>query len=207
MRFPLRRRRSEMRRTGRELHDAAIDTESGMLVSQVIMFFIVLTAGATLHRAGITDVQTADQAARALRPLAGPLAYFLFALGIVGTGMLGVPVLAGSAAYAVAEAGAFKGGMDEKPKGAKEFYGVMVVAMVLGMILALTPLNPMKMLVWSAVMNGVLAPPLIVIILLVCNNEKIMGKETNGLWLNVLGWAAAVLMGGAAIAMLASFFM
>lgn len=207
MRFPMRRRRSEMRRTGRELHDAAIDTESGMLVSQVIMFFIVLTAGATLHRAGITDVQTADQAARALRPLAGPLAYFLFTLGIVGTGMLGVPVLAGSAAYAIAEAGAFKGGMDQKPKGAKEFYGVMVVAMVLGMILALTPLNPMKMLVWSAVMNGVLAPPLIVIILLVCNNEKIMGKETNGVWLNVLGWAAAVLMGGAAIAMIASFFM
>ncbi|HEY5086689.1 MAG TPA: Nramp family divalent metal transporter [Gemmatimonadaceae bacterium] len=206
-RFPMRRRRSEMRRTGRELKDAAVDTEAGMFVSQLIMFFIILTAGATLHRAGITDVQTADQAAIALRPLAGPLAYWLFALGIIGTGMLGVPVLAGSAAYAVAEAGAFKGGMDEKPDGARVFYSVMAVAMVVGTILALTKLNAMKMLLWSAVMNGVLAPPLIVIILMVCNNEKIMGRHKNGIWLNVLGWAAAALMGVAAIAMIASFFL
>lgn len=206
-RFPMRRRRGEMRRTGRELNDAAVDTESGMFVSQLIMFFIVLTAGATLHKAGITDVQTADQAAIALRPLAGPLAYWLFALGIVGTGMLGVPVLAGSAAYAIAEAGAFKGGMDEKPDDARMFYGVMVIAMVVGTILALTKLNAMKMLLWSAVMNGVLAPPLIVIILMVCNNEKIMGRYKNGVWLNVLGWAAAALMGVAAIAMIASFFL
>lgn len=178
-----------------------------MFTSQVIMFFIILTAGATLHQAGITDVQTADQAAIALRPLAGPLAYWLFALGIIGTGMLGVPVLAGSAAYAVAEAGAFKGGMDEKPDGARVFYGVMATAMVMGTILALTKLNAMKMLLWSAVMNGVLAPPLIVIILLVCNNATIMGRYKNGTMLNVLGWAAAVLMGVAAIAMIASFFM
>lgn len=206
-RFPMRRRRGELRRTGRELRDAAVDTESGMLVSQVIMFFIVLTAGATLHKAGITDVQTADQAALALKPLAGPLAYWLFALGIVGTGMLGVPVLAGSAAYAVAEAGAFKGGMDEKPDGARVFYGVMAVAMIVGTILALLKLNAMKLLLWSAVLNGVLAPPLIVIILFVCNNDKIMGKYRNGRWLNVLGWAAAVLMGAAAIAMIVSFFL
>jgi NRAMP (natural resistance-associated macrophage protein)-like metal ion transporter len=206
-RFPTRRRNGQMRRTGRELKDAAVDTESGMLVSQTIMFFIVLTAGATLNKAGITDVQSADQAAAALRPLAGPLAYWLFALGIIGTGMLGVPVLAGSAAYAIAEAGAFKGGMDEKPDTARVFYSVMAIAMVMGTILALTKINAMKMLVWSAVMNGVLAPPLIVIILLVCNNEKIMGKYRNGLLLNVLGWSAAALMGLAAIAMIASFFM
>ena len=206
-RFPLRRRRSELRRTGRELHDAALDTQSGMVVSQLIMFFIILTAGATLHKAGITDVQTSDQAALALRPLAGPLAYWLFALGIIGTGMLGVPVLAGSAAYAIAEAGAFKGGMDEKPHGARMFYGVMAVSMVVGMLLALTKFNAMKMLLWSAVLNGVLAPPLIVIILLVCNNAKIMGKYKNGVVLNILGWIAALLMGGAAIAMFASFFM
>jgi len=178
-----------------------------MFVSQVIMFFIILTAGATLNKAGITDVQSADQAAIALRPLAGPLAYWLFALGIIGTGMLGVPVLAGSAAYAIAEAGAFKGGMDEKPDGARVFYGVMVIAMVMGTVLALTRLNAMKLLVWSAVMNGVLAPPLIVIILMVCNNEKIMGRYRNGMLLNVLGWAAAVLMGAAAVAMVVSFFM
>jgi NRAMP (natural resistance-associated macrophage protein)-like metal ion transporter len=205
-RFPMRRRRSEMRRTGRELKDAAVDTESGMFVSQLIMYFIILTAGATLHQAGITDVQTADQAASALRPLAGPLAYWLFALGIIGTGMLGVPVLAGSAAYAIAEAGAFKGGMDEKPDSARVFYGVMAVAMVVGMILALVRINAMKLLLWSAVMNGVLAPPLIVIILVVSNNEKIMGRYTNGVLLNVLGWIAAVLMAVAAVAMVVTFF-
>jgi NRAMP (natural resistance-associated macrophage protein)-like metal ion transporter len=205
-RFPLRRRRGEMRRTGRELKDAAVDTESGMFVSQLIMFFIILTAGATLHKSGITDVQTADEAARALRPF-GLMAYWLFALGIIGTGMLGVPVLAGSAAYAVAEAGAFKGGMDEKPDSARVFYGVMAIAMVMGTILALTRINAMKMLLWSAVMNGVLAPPLIVIILMVCNNEKIMGKYKNGIWLNALGWAGAALMGFAAVAMITSFFL
>jgi NRAMP (natural resistance-associated macrophage protein)-like metal ion transporter len=207
MRFPMRRRRGELRRTGRELKDAAVDTESGMFVSQIIMFFIVLTAGATLHKAGITDVQTADQAALALKPLAGPLAYWLFALGIIGTGMLGVPVLAGSAAYAIAEAGNFKGGLDEKPDGARMFYGMMAVAMVVGTMLALTKLNAMKMLLWSAVMNGVLAPPLIVIILFVCNNEGIMGKYKNGKLLNTLGWIAAALMAAAAIAMIVSFFM
>jgi NRAMP (natural resistance-associated macrophage protein)-like metal ion transporter len=206
-RFPLRRRRGEMRRTRRELEDAAVDTESGMFVSQIIMFFIILTAGATLHKAGITDVQSADQAAIALRPIAGPLAYWLFALGIIGTGMLGVPVLAGSAAYAIAEAGAFKGGMDEKPDTARMFYGVMAIAMIVGTLLALTKLNAMKMLLWSAVMNGVLAPPLIVIILMVCNNEKIMGRHRNGPWLNTLGSVAAVLMGAGAIAMIASFFL
>ena len=115
-------------------------------------------------------------------------------------------MLAGSAAYAIAEAGAFKGGMDEKPDGARVFYGVMAIAMVVGTVLALTSLNAMKMLVWSAVMNGVLAPPLIVIILMVCNNETIMGRYKNGRLLNVLGWTAAVLMGVGAIAMIVSFF-
>ena len=205
-RFPTRRRHGDLRRTGRELSDAAVDTESGMVVSQVIMFFIILTAGATLNKAGITDVQSADQAAIALRPLAGSLAYWLFALGIIGTGMLGVPVLAGSAAYAIAEAGAFKGGMDAKPDAARVFYGVMAIAMVMGTFLALTGLNAIKMLVWSAVMNGVLAPPLIVIILMVCNNEKIMGRYKNGKLLNFLGWAAAILMAVAAVAMVVSFF-
>ena len=176
-----------------------------MFISQLIMYFIILTAGATLHVAGTTDVQTAAQAAQALRPLAGPLAYWLFALGIIGVGMLGVPVLAGSAAYAVAEAGAFRGGMDEKPRTAREFYGVMTVAMIVGMILALLHLNAMKLLLWSAVVNGVLAPPLVIIILFVCNNERIMGRYRNRTMLNVLGWITAILMSAAAIAMLVSF--
>lgn len=175
-----------------------------MFVSQIIMYFIILTAGATLHRAGVTDVQTADQAAMALRPVAGPLAYWLFALGIIGTGMLAVPVLAGSAAYAVAEAAGWGRGMDEKPSAAREFYGVMAVSMVVGMILALTGFNAIKLLLWSAVVNGLLAPPLIIIILLVCNNKEIMGDHRNGAVLNTLGGIAAVLMSIAAVAMVVS---
>lgn len=199
-RFPLRRRRA----TTRELKDASVDTYAGMFVSQIIMYFIILTAGATLHRAGVTDVQTADQAAMALRPVAGPLAYWLFALGIIGTGMLAVPVLAGSAAYAVAEAAGWGRGMDEKPSAAREFYGVMAVSMVVGMILALTGFNAIKLLLWSAVVNGLLAPPLIIIILLVCNNKEIMGDHRNGAVLNTLGGIAAVLMSVAAVALVVS---
>ncbi len=204
--FPFRRRHSDWRETDRELKDAAIDTNAGMFVSQIIMYFIVLTAGATLHKAGITDVNSADQAAAALRPLAGPLAYWLFAAGIIGVGMLGVPVLAGSAAYAIAEAGKFEGGMDMKFESAREFYGVMAIAMVVGMVLALLHVNAIKMLLWSAVVNGVLAPPLIVIILVICNNDKIMGKHRNGTLINIFGGLAALLMGVAAIAMIASLF-
>lgn len=202
MRFPHRRRRA----MGREIRDARLDTWVGMIASEIIMFFIILTAGATLHTHGLTDVQTASQAAAALRPVAGPLAYWLFAFGLVGTGMLGVPVLAGSAAYAVAESAGWERGMDEKPHTAKEFYGVMAIAMLIGTLLALLHINAIKLLLWSAVANGVLAPPLIVIILLVCNNASIMGEYRNGRTANVLGWVAAVLMTGAAVAMIVSFF-
>lgn len=201
LRFPYRRRRS----VGREVRDATVDTWVGMLASQLIMYFIILTAGATLHSMGVTDVQTADQAAAALRPAAGASASLLFALGIIGTGMLGVPVLAGSAAYAVAEAAGWERGMDEKPHAAKEFYGVMVVAMLIGTLLALLHINAIKLLLWSAVANGVLAPPLIVIILLVCSNGTIMGRYRNGRAANALGWIAAVLMTGAVLAMIVSF--
>jgi len=201
MRFPFRRRRA----LGREVRDARLDTWVGMLASEVIMYFIILTAGATLHQSGVTDVQTAAQAAAALRPAAGSLASWLFALGIVGTGLLGVPVLAGSAAYAVSEAAGWERGMDEKPHAAKEFYGVMAIAMLIGTLLALLRINAIKLLLWSAVANGVLAPPLIVIILFVCNNDTVMGKYRNGRTANVLGWIAAVLMTAAAIAMIVSF--
>lgn len=202
VRFPRRRRRA----LTRELKDASLDTYAGMGVSQIIMYSIILTAGATLHPAGLTDVQTADQAARALRPVAGPLAYWLFALGIIGTGMLGVPVLAGSAAYAVAEAAGWGRGMDEKPRAAREFYAVMIVSMVIGMALALTGFNSIKLLVWSAVVNGLLAPPLIIIILLVSNNRAIMGEHRNGVVLNSLGITAAALMSVAAVALVVSLF-
>jgi Mn2+/Fe2+ NRAMP family transporter len=188
----------------RELRSSEHDVNTGMFISNLIMYFIILTAGATLHHAGITDVQTASQAATALRPLAGPLAAWLFSFGIIGTGMLGVPVLAGSAAYAVAEAAAWKRGMDETVHTASHFYSVIGLAMLIGMALAFGKANAIKLLFWSAVVNGLLAPPLIVIILVVCNNQKIMHQYKNGRALNILGGAAAVLMTGAALGVLVS---
>ena len=190
----------------RELRAAARDVNAGMFFSNAIMYFIILTAAATLNRAGITDVQTAQQAAQALRPLAGRGAALLFTLGLVGTGMLGVPVLAGSAAYAVAEAAAWRAGMDEKVHTARQFYGVIAFAMLLGMALNFAHVNAIKLLIWSAVINGLLAPPLIAIILVVCNNQKVMGAHRNGRTLNVLGVLATLLMTGAGLALIASWF-
>jgi Mn2+/Fe2+ NRAMP family transporter len=177
-----------------------------MLFSNLIMYFIILTAGSTLHRAGITNVQTAEQAAMALRPIAGNAASLLFTLGLVGTGMLGVPVLAGSAAYAVAEAAAWRAGMDEKVHNARQFYGVIAVAMIVGMFLNFAHVNAIRLLIWSAVINGLLAPPLIGIVLVVCNNEKVMGQHRNGRGLNVLGGFAVAIMTIAAVALIVSWF-
>jgi NRAMP (natural resistance-associated macrophage protein)-like metal ion transporter len=188
----------------RELRSATRDVNAGMLFSNAIMYFIILTAAATLHGAGMTDVQTADQAAAALRPLAGRGASLLFTAGLVGTGMLGIPVLAGSAAYAVAEAAAWRAGLDEKVHTARQFYGVIAVAMLAGMALSFAHVNAIRLLIWSAVVNGLLAPPLILIILVVCNNERVMGAHRNGRGLNVLGALCALLMSGAAIALIVS---
>jgi Mn2+/Fe2+ NRAMP family transporter len=190
----------------RELRSARRDVNAGMFVSNLIMYFIILTAGATLHPAGQTDIQTAEQAAAALKPIAGPAAALLFSIGLVGTGMLAIPVLAGSAAYAIAEGAAWRSGMDERPRSAKHFYGVIAVAMLLGMCLAFLRASAIKMLVWAAVINGLLAPPMIILILLVCNNERIMGRYRNGGWLNALGGLAAVLMTGAAAGLIVSWF-
>jgi len=189
----------------RELRTAARDVNAGMLFSNAIMYFIILTAAATLHRAGMTDVQTAEQAAAALKPLAGAGASWLFAAGLVGTGMLGVPVLAGSGAYAIAEAAAWRAGMDEKVHTARQFYAVIAVAMLVGMVLNFAHVNAIRLLIWSAIINGLLAPPLIAIILVVCNNERVMGCHKNGIGLNLLGGAAAVLMTGAAVALVVSW--
>lgn len=188
--------------TREELRAVFKDTVIGMSFSNLIMYFIILTTGATLFVAGQRDIQTARQAAEALRPLAGNAAYLLFSVGLIGTGFLGVPVLAGSAAYAVAEAGAWRGGMNERPRMAKKFYGVVAVAMFAGMAMDYVGLDAIKMLFWSAVLNGVLAPPLIVIILLVCNNPRVMGEHVNGKLMNALGITAALVMSGAALAML-----
>jgi NRAMP (natural resistance-associated macrophage protein)-like metal ion transporter len=189
----------------RELRAAARDVNAGMVFSNLIMYFIILTAGATLHRAGITNVQTAEQAATALRPVAGSAAALLFTVGLVGTGMLGVPVLAGSAAYAIAEAAAWRAGMDEKVHNARQFYGVIAVAMVVGMLLNFAHVNAIKLLIGSAVINGLLAPPLMAIVLVVCNNEKVMGQHRNRPLMNILGGFGVLLMTVAAIALVFSF--
>ena len=194
------------RAIARELRTVRRDVYTGMFVSNLIMYFIILTAGVTLHPAGIVEIQTADEAASALRPLAGSAAAFLFTAGIVGTGMLGVPVLAGSAAYAVAEAAAWRRGMNERPRSAANFYGVMIAAMVIGIALNFAKLNAIKLLLWAAVINGLMAPPLIVIILVVCNNRGVMGKFRNGWALNVVGSLAALIMGGSALVLIATWF-
>jgi Mn2+/Fe2+ NRAMP family transporter len=197
----MRRRRS----LSRELRDVQTDVTTGMTYSNGIMFFIILTAGATLHRAGLTNVQTAQQAAEALRPLAGRWASLLFTAGIVGTGLLGVPVLAGSAAYAVAEAFDWTRGMDAPPRSAPHFYGLIALATTLGLVFDFVGFDPIRLLFWSAVINGLLAPPLIAIILIVCNNRAIMKHYRNRWTLNILGVAAFLVMGAAAVALVLSW--
>jgi NRAMP (natural resistance-associated macrophage protein)-like metal ion transporter len=188
--------------TTEELKDARTDTVVGMFFSNFIMYFIILTTGATLHAHGPTNITTAREAAEALRPLAGNGAYLLFTLGLIGTGMLGVPVLVGSSAYAVAEGANWRGSMSDQPKKARAFYGVMALAMALGFALNYLGLNAVKMLFWSAVINGLLAPPLILLVILLTSNHKVMGKHVNSPLLGYLGWATFVVMTAAAAGML-----
>jgi NRAMP (natural resistance-associated macrophage protein)-like metal ion transporter len=189
--------------TNRELSGAAGDVFTGMFFSNLVMFFIILTTAATLHAHGVTNIETAKQASEALRPLAGPGAYWLFTLGLIGTGMLGVPVLTGSCAYAIAEAAAWKGAsLSHKPGRAPRFYAVMAGAMVVGLALDFAGLNAVKMLFWSAVVNGVLAPPLVVLVVLLTSDKKVMGGRTNSRGAMVLGWICAAVMGAAALALL-----
>ncbi len=187
-----------------ELRDAQLDVNTGMFFSNVAMYFIMLATAATLHRAGGREIETAREAAEALRPLAGEAAYLLFALGLIGTGLLAVPVLAGSASFAVAEVFGWKSGLDLPPRRGRRFYLVFASAIVGGMLLDVFETNPIRMLFLSAVLNGILAPPLLLLVMLVSNNRKIMGEHTNGPWLNALGWAATVLMALAAAAFLAT---
>jgi Mn2+/Fe2+ NRAMP family transporter len=172
-----------------------------MFFSNVVMYFIILTTAATLHAHGQTNIETAQQAAEALRPLAGNGAYFLFTLGLIGTGMLGVPVLAGAAAYAIAEAGAWRGTLEDRPRLAKKFYAVVAASMLLGVGLQYLGVNAVKMLFWSAVLNGVLAPPLIVLVVLLTSSKKVMGEHVNPPLLKWLGWATSAVMAVAAVAM------
>ncbi|WP_395748929.1 Nramp family divalent metal transporter [Prosthecobacter sp.] len=175
------------------------DTYVGMAFSNIVAFFIILTTAATLHQNGKTEIETAAQAAEALRPVAGPLAFFLFAVGIVGTGMLALPVLAGSAAYAVGEALRWPTGLERKAREAKGFYAVIAIATLLGLALNFTPMDPIKALIWTAVINGVTAVPLMVVMMLMTTNRKVMGQFTLSRYLLVTGWLATVLMAAASV--------
>jgi NRAMP (natural resistance-associated macrophage protein)-like metal ion transporter len=189
--------------TKRELNVAAKDVFTGMFFSNLVMFFIILTTAATLHAHGIKNIETAKQASEALRPLAGQGAYWLFTLGLIGTGMLGVPVLAGSCAYAIAEAASWKGAsLSQKARRAPRFYLVILVAMLVGLALDFAGLNAVKMLFWSAVVNGALAPPLVVLVVLLTSDKKVMGSRTNSRGAMVLGWICAAIMSAAALALL-----
>jgi NRAMP (natural resistance-associated macrophage protein)-like metal ion transporter len=188
--------------TNQELSVASEDVFTGMFVSNLVMFFIVLTTAATLHAHGVENIETAKQAAEALRPLAGKGAYWLFTLGLIGTGMLGVPVLAGSCAYAIAEAASWKGAsLSKKPRRAWRFYMVIAGAMVVGLALDFAGLNAVKMLFWSAVVNGVLAPPLVVLVVLLTSDKKVMGRRVNSRGAKTLGWICAAVMSAAALAL------
>lgn len=188
--------------TDTELKYASLDVNIGILFSNAVMYFIILATGATLFKAGQTNIQSATEAAEALRPLAGDAARILLAVGLIGAGALAVPILTGSAAYAVAEAFGWKYGLDERPGRARQFYGVIVVATVIGMLINFLHVNPIQALFWTSVINGFVAPPLMVILMLIANNKKIMGDRTNRWASNLMGWLATAIMFAAAIALI-----
>jgi NRAMP (natural resistance-associated macrophage protein)-like metal ion transporter len=190
------------RLAGKEALRIKIDTNVGMILSNVIAFFIIVTTAATLHNHGVTQIGTAAQAAEALRPLAGPFTFILFSTGIIGTGLLAVPVLAGSAGYAVAESQGWEGSLELPARSAPGFYLVVTAATLAGLGAALTPLDPIRMLFWSAVVNGVVAVPLMAAMMIVVASRTIMGKFAASRALVIFGWAATALMAGVVAAML-----
>jgi Mn2+/Fe2+ NRAMP family transporter len=184
-----------------ELRRIKWDTWSGMLYSDMTAFFIILATGVTLHAAGVTQIDTATQAATALRPLAGNFAFLLFAVGIIGVGLIGVPVLAGSAAYAMAEAMSWREGLEERVDDARGFYAVIAVSVLAGLVIQYSPITPMRALFWSAVINGVVAVPLMAVIIVLSSRRSVMGDYTASTTLVVLGWIATAVMGVAAVMM------
>ena len=189
-----------------ELRYALLDTTAGMIFSEVVAYFIILTTGATLFAAGKHDIASATDAAQALRPLAGDLSAALLAIGLIGAGVLAVPILTGAAAYGVAETFGWSAGLDSRPSRAPQFYAVIVIATAIGIGINFVGLNPITALVYSAVINGLLAAPLLVVLMLISNDRKVMGERTNSRPLNVVGWATAVVMGVAAIALIVTSF-
>jgi NRAMP (natural resistance-associated macrophage protein)-like metal ion transporter len=187
--------------TDRELRIAEIDVDAGMIFASVVFYFVVLASAVTLHAEGKTNIQTATDAAEALRPLSHGAATILFAVGLTGSGFLAVPILTGSSAYALCEAFDWKYGLNEKFRDARRFYLIIAAATLIGLLINFLRIPPVTALFWTAVINGVLAPPLIVIIMLISNSKQVMGRRTNGPLTNFLGWATAVIMTAAAIGM------
>lgn len=189
-----------------EIHSMRLDVWSGMLLSNVVMFFIIAATGALLFSHGITNIETSAQAAEALRPFAGSSTYFLFAVGIIGTGMLAIPVLAGSSSYAIAESLHEQGSLSKKLKQAYAFYGVIIISMLVGLAMNFIGLNPIKALIYSAVANGLVAPVVLALIVLISKNQKIMGEWTNKRSTTLLGWGITGLMAVAGAAAIYSLF-
>jgi Mn2+/Fe2+ NRAMP family transporter len=192
--------------TNQELRIARTDVITGMLLSNLVMYFLILTTAATLNAHGMKNIETAKQAAEALRPLAGKGAYWLFTLGLIGTGMLAVPVLAGSCAYAIAEAANWKSAsLNVKPRLALKFYTVIGISILVGLAFDFAGLNAVKMLFWSAILNGLLAPALVIMVVLLTSDRKVMGNRVNSRGMQALGWMCALVMTVAALALLVSF--
>jgi len=191
----------DARPAGRELRRIGWDTWSGMFYSNATAFFIILATAVTLNAAGTTNIETAAQAAGALRPLAGDFAFVLFALGILGVGLIGVPVLAGSGAYALCEAMGWKWGLERKATDARGFYGVITASVLIGLVIQFSPISPMKALFWSAVINGLVAVPVMAVIILLVSRRSVMGLYTASRPIIALGWIATAIMGAAAVRM------
>jgi Mn2+/Fe2+ NRAMP family transporter len=196
--------RTRPRDAAAQLKRIKSDTLIGMGFSNIVAFFIMLTTAVTLGAHGITDIQSSAQAAEALRPVAGEFAFLAFALGIIGTGMLAVPVLAGSAAYAITESFRWRNGMDLKVVEAREFYGLIALATLGGVLLDFAPIHPIEALVLSAQINGVIAVPIMAVMMLLAHNRKIMGTYTLSTRHTVIGWAGVGVMLVAVVAMFAT---
>ncbi|UAK23086.1 NRAMP family divalent metal transporter [Sphingomonas nostoxanthinifaciens] len=185
-----------------ELKRIRIDTYVGMALSNGVALFIIITAAATLNANGITDIQTSSQAAQALRPIAGKFAFFVFATGIIGTGLIALPVLAGSSAYALGEMLGWHVGLARKPDRAKAFYVCIAVATALGVLMNLTPIDPIKALFWSAVINGVAAVPIMALMMIMSTNKRVMGNFQLPIGSKLIGWLATAVMAVAAAGLL-----
>jgi NRAMP (natural resistance-associated macrophage protein)-like metal ion transporter len=187
-----------------EISRMRFDTWFGMGYSNLVSMFIIITTAATLHAHGVTDIQTSSQAAEALRPIAGPFTFAIFACGIIGIGLLAVPVLAGSAAYALGEALEWPTGLDRKPLDARAFYGAIAVSTLVGVFINFLNVDPIKALLWAAVMNGVVSVPLMIVIMLMSTDKLIMGDFALSGWLKAMGWLCTGAMGVAVAIMIAT---